>query len=88
MERVYIIFEGESDGTPRAALFIFHPSDDIPKKTNFDRAVTKFGHKRVLEMLEDCLPPVARLCAFSNLYPCMIAASYKNSDVGVIYHLL
>ena len=67
---------------------IFHSSDDIPKKTSFDRAVTKFGKKNVMKMLGDCLPPVARLCAVSNLYPCMIAVSYINSDVGVIYHLL
>ena len=26
---------------------IFHPSDDIPTETKFDRAVTKFGFKRV-----------------------------------------
>ena len=67
---------------------IFHPSDDIPNNTSFDRAVTKFGKKNVMKILEDCLPPVARLCAVSNLYPFMIAASYINSDVGVIYHLL
>ena len=87
MERVYIVFEGVME-RPEQLGYIFHPSDDIPNNTSFDRAVTKFGKKNVMKILEDCLPPVARLCAISNLYPCMIAASYINSDVGLIYHLL
>ena len=31
---------------------IFHPSDDIPTDTNFNRAVTKFGHEKVFIMLK------------------------------------
>ena len=67
---------------------IFHPSDDIPHKTNFDRAVTKFGQKKVFEVLDQCMPPADEICAASNLYPFLIAASYKNSCVSIIYHLL
>ena len=67
---------------------IFHPSDDIPHKTNFDRAVTKFGQKKVFEVLDQCMPPADEICAASKLYPFLIAASYKNSCVSIIYHLL
>ena len=67
---------------------IFQPSDDIPDETNFDRAVTKFGQKKVLELLEDCMPPADQVYALSNLYPFMTAASSNKSRVCVIYHLL
>ena len=67
---------------------LFQPSNDIPEVTNFDRVVTKFGRKKVLEALEDCMTPVDQSCADSNLYPFMIAASYENSDISVIYQLL
>ena len=67
---------------------LFQPSEDIPNATHFDRAVTKFGYKKVMEVLEACMPPAAGLCAVSNLHPFMIAASYKRSDISVIYHLL
>ena len=52
---------------------IFHSSDDIPKKTNFDRAVTKFGKKNVLKVLEDCLPPDV-MCNFKSVsfYDCCV----------------
>ena len=73
---------------PRQLGLLFHPSNDVPDVTNFDRAVTKFGHRKVLEALDDAMPPVDRLCALSNLYPFMIAASYENSDISVVYQLL
>ena len=73
---------------PRQLGLLFHPSNDVPDVTNFDRAVTKFGHRKVLEALDDAMPPVDRLCALSNLYPFMIAASYENSDISVVYRLL
>ena len=63
-------------------------SDRIPKDTNFDRAVTKFGQKKVLELLDECMCPIDRVCTVSNFHPFMIAASCKNSRVCVIYHLL
>ena len=67
---------------------IFNPSDDMLTETNFDRAVTKFGYKKVMKVLETCMPPADRLCVVSNLYPIMIAASFKMSDISVIYQLL
>ena len=67
---------------------IFQPSDDIPDETNFDRAVTKFGLNKVLEVLDECMPLVDQACAMSNLYPFMIAASYKSSNLSAIYHVV
>ena len=67
---------------------IFQPSVDIPDDTHFDRAVTKFGQMKVLELLDESMPPVHELCIVSNLYPFMIAASCKGSHVSVIYHLM
>ena len=67
---------------------IFHSSDDIPDDTNFDRAVTKFGLSKVLDMLDECMPPADQACTVSNLYPFMIAASYKHSNLSAIYHVL
>ena len=56
--------------------------------TNFDLAVDKFGQKIVFEVLEKSMKPVSEYCRESNLYPFMIAASYKDSPVGVVNHLL
>ena len=67
---------------------LFQPSDDIPYKTNFDRAVSKFGLNKVLEAIDECMPPVDQACAVSNLYSFMIAASYKSSNLSAIYHML
>ena len=73
---------------PQQLGLLFHPSIDIPDLTNFDRAVTKFGRKKVLEVLEDYMPPADRICAVSNLYPFTIAASYESSNMSVVYQLL
>ena len=70
---------------PECLGLLFHPSNDMPNETNFDRAVTKFGQKKVME---HCLPPADQVCVVSNLYPFMIAASYEKSDISVIYYLL
>ena len=68
---------------------LFQPSDDIPNATKFvPAAVTKFGYKKVMRVLEACMPPADRLFAVSNLHPFMIAACYKRSDISVIYHFL
>ena len=68
---------------------LFRPSADIPNETNFDRAVTKFGYKKVMGVLEPCMPPADGLCMVSNLYPpLIIVALYKRSDISMIYHLL
>ena len=67
---------------------IFQPSDDIPDDTHFDRAVTKFGQTKILELLDECMAPVHQSCIVSNLYPFMIAASCKGGHVSVVYHLV
>ena len=70
---------------PECLGLLFHPSNDMPNETNFDRAVTKFGHNKVMER---CLPPADQVCVISNLYPFMIAASYEESDISVVFYLL
>ena len=67
---------------------IFHPSDDMPNETNFDRAVTKFGYEKALKAFEVCIPPAYEVGVIPDLYPFMIAASCRNSELSVIYHLL
>ena len=62
-------------------------SDSIADKTNFDCAVVKFGYKKILKMLHECMPPADKMWAVKNLYPFMIAASYKISDDSVTYQL-
>ena len=57
-------------------------------RTNFDSAVTKFGVHKVFEIVQKCLPPANEVCVVSRLYPFMIAASYKESPLSVIYFLL
>ena len=56
--------------------------------TNFDLAVVKFGQNVVFDALEKSMKPVNDYCKESNLCPFMIAASYKESPVCVINHLL
>ena len=87
--------ENNMEQHPEQLGCIFNPNDDIPNETNFARAVTKFGKKKVLKALKALkaleariLPPEDQVCAISNLYPFVIAASYKSSDISVIYHLL
>ena len=63
---------------------LFQPSDDIPNETKFVRAVTKFGYKKVMRVLEACMPPADRLFAVSNLHPFMIATCYKRSDISAV----
>ena len=60
----------------------------IPSLTTFDIVVLKFGHATVFEVLEKAMKPLNDYCKESNLFPFMIAASYKESDVGIINHLL
>ena len=68
---------------PEQLRCLFLPSDDIPNDTNFDQAVTKFGHKKVFKLMDECTPPVDLLCTVSNLYPFMFA-----SNVSAIDHVL
>ena len=62
--------------------------DSVPSLANFDLAVVKFGQNTVFEVLEKAMKPVNDYCKESNLCPFMIAASYKESPVCVINHLL
>ena len=55
---------------------ILQPSDDIPNKTNFDRALSKFGLYKAFDVLDECMPPADQASAVSILYPFMTAASY------------
>ena len=50
--------------------------------TNFDHAVVKFGHCKVFEIMEKSLKPV------NDYSPFMLVASYSESSVCVINHLL
>ena len=69
-------------------LFQISDSDKASTQTFFDCAVTKFGIDKVFEVLEEYMPRADRVCSQSNLYPFMIAASYENSALTVIYYLL
>ena len=60
----------------------------VPSLTNFDLAVAKFGQNTVFEVLEKGMKPINDYCKESNIYPFMIAASYKESPVCAIHHLL
>ena len=81
--------ENNIEQHPEQLGCIFNPSDDNSMLTNFDLAVTKFGYKKVLKAFEAFMHPAAdQVCAISNLYPFMIAASFNSSDVSVVYHLL
>ena len=58
-------------------------------KTNLNHAVAKFGQDKVLEVMEKkFMKPINDFCKKSNLLPFMIAASYEESIVCAIYHLL
>ena len=70
------IEQAEEDSAPHVSL------------TNFDHAVVKFGHCEVFEILENTMKPVNDYCKESNLSPFMLAASYTESSVCVINHLL
>ena len=69
-------------------LFRINGTDTASNQTNFDSAVTKFGVHKVFEIVQKCLPPANEVCVVSCLYPFMIAASYKESPLSVIYFLL
>ena len=87
--RAFMLYMKKSvEDHPEQLGCLFQSSiDSIPDKTNFDCAVVKFGYKKILKMLHECMPPVDKMWAVKNLYPFMIAASYKISDVSVIYQL-
>jgi len=57
-------------------LFRTNDADTASNQTYFDCAVTKFGIQKVLEIMEEHMPPANEVCAVCGLYPFMIAASY------------
>ena len=69
-------------------LFQINDADTASNRTYFDCAVTKFGIQKVHEIMQEYMPPADKLCAVCNLYPFMIAASYNESPLSVIYFLL
>ena len=56
--------------------------------TNFHIAVFKFGHNKVFEVLKKHLTPINNYCEESNLYPFMLVASQKESELYAIHQLL
>ena len=65
-------------------------SDTPSNRTNFDCAITKFGMEKILEIVQEHIPPANKVCAAygCGLYPFMLAASYKESPLSVVYVLL
>ena len=60
-------------------------TDTLANRTNFDCAVTKFGMQKVVEIVQEHMPPSNEVC---GLYPFMLAASYKESPLWIVYVLL
>ena len=77
---------------PETFGFLFQTIEVNPKKklskTHFDHAVVKFGQKKVFEVLDQAMKPVNVYCQETNLFPFMIVASYKESTLSAINHLL
>ena len=56
--------------------------------SNFDHAVVKFGQNEVFEAMEKSMKPINAFCKKYNLFPFLIAASCKESNLDAIHHLL
>jgi hypothetical protein len=56
--------------------------------THYEEAETKYGKEKVFEIVTAILPPANEAFAGNGLYPFMVAASYPQSEISVIYHLL
>ena len=56
-------------------------------KTTYECAVTKFGIEKVSEVIQDCIPSSVVISG-SHLPSFIVAATYKNSPVCIIYYLL
>ena len=57
-------------------------------KTAYECGVVNFGKERVFRAIEDCIPLNAECEGSINLPPFIVAASYENSAVAVVYFLL
>ena len=69
-------------------LFRINDSDTTSNRTYFDCTSTTFGIQKVLEIVQEHMPPANEVCAVCGLYPFMIAASFKESPLSVVYVLL
>ena len=69
-------------------LFRTNANNTASNRTYFDDALTKFGIQKVHEIMQEHMPPAYELCAVCNLHPFMIASSYKESPLSVVYLLL
>ena len=75
---------------PEELGFLFRIDDTAraSNRTYIDCAATKFGMQKLLEIMQECMPPANEVCAFCGLYPLIIAASYNESPLSVVYFLL
>ena len=48
----------------------------------------KFGMQKVLEIVQEHITPASEVCVVCGLCPFMIAASYKERPLSVVYFLL
>ena len=48
----------------------------------------KFGMQKVLKIMQEHMQPADEMFVVCGLYPFMIAASYKESPLSVVYCLL
>ena len=71
---------------PEELGFLFRRSSGTD--SNFDCAVMKFGIQKVLEIMQEHMPPTNEVYAVCGLYPFMIAASYNESSLSIVYVLL
>ena len=69
-------------------LFRIYVTDTASNRTNFDGTITNYGMQKVLEIVQEHIPPANEACAVSSLYPFIIATSCKESPLSVIYFLL
>ena len=67
---------------------LFKIDDDKHGKTTFECAVRKFGIEKVFEVIENCRIPSSVECSGSRIPSFMVAASFENSAVSIIYYLL
>jgi hypothetical protein len=67
---------------------LFKIDDNGHGKTTFECAVRKFGIEKVFEVIENCRIPSSVECSGSRIPSFMMAASFENSAVSIIYYLL
>lgn len=86
---------GEFETTLQAEMK-HHPSElgrlfeeEHSDKTAYECAITRFGKEKVFQVIDNCIPShVVCTDEGTSLPSFMVAASYKNSAVSVVYFLL